>query len=73
MDAQQRAPYNQKAKEQKNNLNTSRNTEKLTCTGTPLSIVEREKQELENKERQTKRDIETTVKRSVKSVGKFII
>lgn len=72
MDAQQRAPYNQKAKEQKNSLNTSRNMEKLTCTGTPLSILEKEKQELENKERQTKRDIETTVKRSVKSAGKFI-
>uniref|UniRef100_T1PAS7 PiRNA pathway germ-plasm component n=1 Tax=Musca domestica TaxID=7370 RepID=T1PAS7_MUSDO len=66
MDAGQRAPYQDKAKEEK--IMTSRNAaHKLTCTGVPVSQIEKEKLDQENKERLMKRDIETTVSRSVQN------
>lgn len=71
MDAQQRGPYNEKAKQEKVILRVNQNQQKLTCTGTPITLMEKEKAELENKERQMKRDIETTVAKSVKRDGKF--
>lgn len=71
MTAEERAPYKEKAKEQKFILKTAKNVEKLTCTGTPVSFMEKEKQDAEQKERQMKRDIETTVSRSVKNDGKL--
>ncbi|XP_037819034.1 protein maelstrom 1 [Lucilia sericata] len=67
MPPEERAAYKEKAKEQKIILKSSKNVEKLTCTGTPVAFMEREKQDLENKERQMKRDIESTVSRSVKN------
>lgn len=66
MDADERAPYNEKAKSETVMVGRSV-PEKLTCTGTPLALVEKEKQEQENKERSTKRDIEMTVSRSVRN------
>lgn len=48
MDAGQRAPYQDKAKEEK--IMTSRNAaHKLTCTGVPVSQIEKEKLDQENK------------------------
>lgn len=64
MDAQQRGPYHQKAKQDKVELRC--NKEKLTCTGRPITQMEREKVDQETKERLMKRDIETTVSKSVK-------
>ena len=72
MTPEERAPYKEKAKEQKFVLKTSKNVEKLTCTGTPVSFMEKEKQDAEQKERQMKRDIETTISRSVKNDGKYM-
>ncbi|XP_061403051.1 protein maelstrom 1-like [Musca vetustissima] len=64
MDAGQRAPYQDKAKEEK--IVSSRTAaHKLTCTGVPVSQIEKEKLDHENKERLMKRDIETTVSKSV--------
>lgn len=69
MDAVQRAPYSDRCKEEK--IMTSRQAaEKLTCTGMPVSQLEKEKLDHENKERLMKRDIETTISRSVKNDGK---
>lgn len=71
MSTEERAPYKERAKEEKMQR-SSKPAEKLTCTGVPLSFVEKEKLEIENKERQTKRDIENTVSQSVKNDGKHL-
>uniref|UniRef100_A0A1A9WKJ2 HMG box domain-containing protein n=1 Tax=Glossina brevipalpis TaxID=37001 RepID=A0A1A9WKJ2_9MUSC len=62
MNMQKRAPYNEKAKE--NKIRIRSDGKKLTCVGTPISQVEKEKLELEQKEKQIKRTIEQTVKNS---------
>uniref|UniRef100_A0A1A9WKI0 HMG box domain-containing protein n=1 Tax=Glossina brevipalpis TaxID=37001 RepID=A0A1A9WKI0_9MUSC len=64
MNMQERASYNEKAKDEK--IRVRKGGEKLTCVGTPISQVEKEKLELEQKEKQIKRTIEQTVKNSVK-------
>ncbi|XP_075149849.1 protein maelstrom-like [Haematobia irritans] len=64
MDAQQRAPYNDKAKEE--NKIVGRNApEKLACTGAPLSLVEKERLDQENKEVRAKQNIDAIVRNSV--------
>lgn len=65
MGPQERGPYNAKAKEEK--LGSKHKAEKLTCTGQPVSLVEKEKAEAEQNERQVKRNIETIVRQSLKS------
>ncbi|XP_073828405.1 protein maelstrom 1-like [Musca autumnalis] len=66
MDASQRAPYQDKAKEEK--IVASRSAaHKLTCTGVPISQIEKEKMDQENKERLMKRDIEMTVSKSAQN------
>lgn len=70
MNAAQRAPYTDKSKEER--MMVSRTAaQKLTCTGIPVSQVEKERIDQQNKERLMKRDIENTVSRSVKNDGKL--
>ncbi|XP_073825387.1 protein maelstrom 1-like [Musca autumnalis] len=66
MDAIQRAPYNEKAKNESSSI-IGNGPEKLTCTGVPISLVEKERMDQENRERQMKRDIETTIRKSVRT------
>ncbi|XP_013105572.2 protein maelstrom 1 [Stomoxys calcitrans] len=66
MDEKQRAPYKDRAKEELI-MSSRAAAEKLTCTGMPVSQVEKQKMDHENKERQMKRDIESTVSKSVKN------
>ncbi|XP_005187156.2 protein maelstrom 1 [Musca domestica] len=63
MDAAERSPYNEKAKKE-TSFDGSIGPEKLTCTGVPISLVEKERADQEKKERQMKRDIEETVRKS---------
>ncbi|XP_075158623.1 protein maelstrom 1-like [Haematobia irritans] len=66
MDADQRAPYKERAKEAKMLFSRSA-AEKLTSTGVPVSQIEKERRDQEDKEFRMKRDIESTVKKSVNS------
>ncbi|XP_013102997.1 protein maelstrom 1 [Stomoxys calcitrans] len=69
MDAEQRAPYIKQAKG--GDMVVGNNVrEKLTCTGAPLSLVEKERYDQETKELQAKRDIENIIRKSVQK-GQF--
>lgn len=68
MNAQERGPYNERAKAEK--LRMRKCHEKLTCVGTPISEMNRQKLEKEEKEKQAKRTIEQTV-RSSKTRGEL--
>uniref|UniRef100_A0A1B0B350 HMG box domain-containing protein n=1 Tax=Glossina palpalis gambiensis TaxID=67801 RepID=A0A1B0B350_9MUSC len=65
MNAQERGPYKDRAKAEK--LRMRNGCEKLTCVGTPISEMHRQKLELEQKEKQIKRTIEQTVRNSKKN------
>uniref|UniRef100_A0A1A9X579 HMG box domain-containing protein n=1 Tax=Glossina brevipalpis TaxID=37001 RepID=A0A1A9X579_9MUSC len=67
MNMQERAPYNEKAKEEKLKMRMS--GEKFTCIGTLISQEEKEKLEVEQKEKQIKRIIEQTIRNSEKEGG----
>ncbi|XP_011192543.2 protein maelstrom 1 [Zeugodacus cucurbitae] len=66
MTAQERAPYNERAKQEKMGLKTGA-APKLTCRGKPIDVVEKERQDVEQRERRMKRTIELTVRNSVKN------
>ncbi|XP_061394810.1 protein maelstrom 1-like [Musca vetustissima] len=69
MDAGQRAPYNEKAKCETSFMGSGGGggAGKMTCTGVPISLVEKERLDQENKERQMKREIEATVRKGSKA------
>ncbi|KAI9588850.1 protein maelstrom 1-like [Glossina fuscipes] len=64
MNMEERSPYNEKAKEEK--VKMRKGGDKLTCVGTSISQMDRQKLELEQKEKQIKRIIEQTVRNSEK-------
>lgn len=72
MTAQERAPYNERAKMEKIN-SPSAARPKLTCTGRSIEEVERERQDAERRERCMKRTIEMTVRNSVKNCRKLTV
>ncbi|XP_067636308.1 protein maelstrom 1 [Eurosta solidaginis] len=69
MTAEEREPYNDRAKSVRNlpGSGPSKQPVKLACTGKPIEQVEREQQNAEQRERQMKRDVETVVRNSVKN------
>uniref|UniRef100_A0A1A9ZXQ9 HMG box domain-containing protein n=1 Tax=Glossina pallidipes TaxID=7398 RepID=A0A1A9ZXQ9_GLOPL len=64
MNAQERGPYSERAKAEK--LRMRKRHEKLTCVGTPISEMHKQKLEKEEKEKQAKRTIEQSVRNSKK-------
>lgn len=72
MSVQERAPYNERAKQEKMGLKSSAGP-KLTCTGKAISEVERERQDAEERERRIKRTIEMIVRNSVKNYRKLTV
>ena len=63
MSPQERGPYTAKAKQEK--ISSRHNVEKLTCTGQPVTLVEKQRIDLEQRDRQVKRNIEEIVRISV--------
>ncbi|XP_039961078.1 protein maelstrom 1 [Bactrocera tryoni] len=66
MTIQERAPYNERAKQEKMGLKSG-GAPKLTCTGKAIEEVERERKDAEDRERSMKRTIDNTVRNSVKN------
>lgn len=74
MSSSERAPYNDRAKNDKlKNGKNGRPKEKLTCTGVAINVVQNEKLEQERKEKEMKKYIEKTVCNSVRNNGNFYI
>ncbi|XP_075149923.1 protein maelstrom 1-like [Haematobia irritans] len=66
MNAEERAPYKEKQKEELR-LFYRNSGEKLSCTGMPISQIEKNKLDHENKERTMKQDIENAVRNSLQN------